>query len=712
VTAQAPLEATPKPEQPAGQSANADDGDKPGQEDGDNPGQGNDGKPSGEGTQPEPLAAEAPPPDDMLRPSGRGSVVVESVRARVSTIGQTHIGSVVINEAGQHYRVPLTDLAALHRGMPFVPPPGYADLSSALAERRILVCSGPDGCGKEMAVTCALTADKAQVVRLLPVSLTVGEMSRVIQAGAGDTDAFVIPGLDEAALRALAGPAGQPIQAAVAAGQVIVAVVTATEPNAAVHRSFNVVRLGYPDSLNVLDGYAKSRRVSQAVHDLAVKVLEQLSPPSCPATIAAILGTATSNPDRAPDELASLFGTSVSSDAIREWIGEGRPPAEVAVLAAGACLSGAPSLVVQERAHELADLLQQAEAKDQSSQLLGSVSWTSGLLRTATEKVNTHFGVQPLEIVEVADPHRPAGVIQAIWRTLDADFRSGYCDWLTELPVAPRLCWHAAYTAGVLFTVDPVLIEERVLRPWARHLQPAVRRCAGLALGAPLAIGADAAPARALANAWATNDSPSLREAAIAAYGGLLGAWDPSSAAVLKLFRIGQSAPDLQREADLAIARLMVAGAEASAGRAGVLVYLKLALADRSTRVRAFGCLPLVTEALCWSRPVCTESLAALRTEAENWAAFTGLLATAMVSPAGVRYGQHCLLALVRAVGRGAVDHDVIEDVIRGMKSSQLGLGTLPRLGSAIRRTLSTLRRSDDDTVADVATALSKQFYR
>ena len=154
---------------------------------------------------------------------------------------------------------------------------------------------------------------------------------------------------------------------------------------------------------------------------------------------------------------------------------------------------------------------------------------------------------------------------------------------------APQLRWHASYTAGVLFAADPVLIEGRILRPWAHSDQSPLRRCAGLALGAPLAAGADPTPSRALAHAWGTSGSVNLREAAITAYGGLLGAWDPISAAPLKLFRIGQTTPVLRHDADLALARLMVAGAEASAAREGVLAYLKLAVTDRGPRTESLA---------------------------------------------------------------------------------------------------------------------------
>ena len=647
----------------------------------------------------------------MLRPSARRAVVVESVQARVATVGQTHIGSVVINEAGQHYRVPLTELTALHKDMPFAPPPGFADFSPALRSRRVVLAVGPDGCGKEMAVTHALRTNGATTVKLLPADLSVSEMSRVVQAGADESDAFVLPGLDEAALRALAGPAGQPIRAAVSAGRVTVAVVTSAEPAATAQRDFGVVLLGYPDASQVLAIYARHRSVSQSAHGLAEQVLSQLRPPVCPATVTAILGEVSAHPAKTAPEIAALFNADVSDEAVRQWLSEGRPSADVATLAAGAALSGAPSLVVQEHAQDLARLLHPAEARDQTPPLLGGAIWAAGLLRTATEKVNTHFGIQALETVQVSDPHRPAEIVLAIWRSLGTQFRSCYCDWLSMLPKAPQLRWHASYTAGVLFAADPVLIEGRILRPWAHSDQSPLRRCAGLALGAPLAAGADPTPSRALAHAWGTSGSVNLREAAITAYGGLLGAWDPISAAPLKLFRIGQTTPVLRHDADLALARLMVAGAEASAAREGVLAYLKLAVTDRGTRTRVFSCLARATEALTWPRAVCMESLTALRSEPGNWDTLTALLATAMITPAGVGHAQDCLFLLVRGVARGVIDDDVAEDAIRGMKHSQRGFGTMPKLGSNIRRALSKFSRSGDDAVKHVATTLINHFF-
>jgi len=661
------------------------------------------------------LAAGEPPHEtafeEMLRPAGRRSAVVGSVRARASFVGTTHIGSVVIGEGGQQYHVPLADLVALHERTPFVAPPGYPDLLRAVTSPRITACQGPDGCGKELAATRALLASGVQAVRLLPASLSLAQMCQVVAMATQGGDACVVPSMSEAELRALAGPPGQPIRALVSAKGIVMVVMTATAIDVPRRRAFEVVSLGYPEAASVLDAYATYRSAPPQVRELAAKALSELSPPVSPAVVSAVVDAAADQPGSSPVQIARSFDAAISADALGEWIGEGRRPREVAVLAAGVTLSGTATVVVQEQANVLFRTLHPGAPEKEPALLGGSFSWPAGLLHTASESVRTHFGIQPLEIIAVTDPHRPHDVVQALWRAVGAEFRGPYCDWLGGLPAVRRLGWHAAYTAGALFAVDPVLIEAQVLRPWALSRDAGRRRCAGLALGTPVATGADPTAARMLANAWATSDSLALRHAAVAAYGGLLGAWDVASAAPLKLFLIGQSMPELRAEADRAMGSLMVAGAEAVGARSWVIGYLKLAIADRSGQIRVFGCLPSIVEALVAPDAVCAESLSALRAEPDNWASLLGLIGTAMVTSAGVADARRCLSLFVHAAANGRLDHEVIEDVIRGMRASQVPSGKVPRLGSTTRRALAALSRSGDENVKGVAISLLQRFF-
>jgi hypothetical protein len=652
--------------------------------------------------------------EDLLPPGGRRSYVVRSVQAQASFVGTTHIGSVVIGDERQHVPVPLTDLAALHAGTAFVPPPGYERLRLALREQRVIVCHGPDGCGKELAVTRALLEEGEEVVRLLPVGLDLSLTRRVIEAVSAGGGCYLLPGLDDKALRALGGIAGQSIQALAREGHVKVVVVTAAAPDAAMRRNFAVASLDYPDAARVLDSYCTDHAVVPEVRQLAADAIARLSPPVSPVVIGAILDQAAADTAQRPEDLADSFSGALTANAVHSWVTTGPRLWEVAMLAAGASIAGAPAVVAQEQAARLFDMLT-TDQPDKNVPADGGqpVVWPAGLLRTQTRQVNTHFGRHPTNVVDVAAPHQPHGVIQAAWRSLGAGFHSAYCDWLSGLASTRQLRWQAAYTAGVLFAIDPALIEGRVLRTWLHSREPAVQRCAGLALGAPVAIGTDVSGARKLAHAWATSDSRALRRAAVAAYGGLLGAWDTASAAPLKLFLIGEVTPDpgLRREADLAMARLVVSGADAVAARTTVIAYLNLAADTPSARNRAFGCLPPIVRALTWPSSVCAESFTAVRAEEENWSGLVNLLGTSLVSAAGLAPGQLTIGLFVRAVADGVVDYEVIEDVIRRMRAQQRLLGNTPRLGRAVRRALVKLSRSANDDVSDVAVGLLNKFF-
>lgn len=652
---------------------------------------------------------------DLLQPGGRHSWVVGAVRAQASFVGTTHIGSVVIGSDRndrQHVPVPLTDLAALHADAPFVPPPGYEELKKVLRGQRVVVCHGPDGCGKELAVTRALQEVGEEVIHLLPVSLDVSLTRRVIEVAAAAGGAYVLPGLDEKALHALAGIAGQSIQELAREGHVKVVVVTAATPGTAVRRNFAVASLDYPDAAQVLDSYCTDRAMAPEARQLASDAITMLGPPVGPVVITAVLDQA-ANSKQSAEELAGTFSGALTANAVQSWV-TGRLPAEIAMLVAGASLPGVSVVVAQEQALKLRDMLTAGQPDNGTlSDAAQPAVWPAGLLRTRTFQLNTHFGRQPLDVIDIAAPHQPHGVIQAAWRSLGAGFHGAYCDWLAGLPGIRQLRWHAAYTAGVLFAIDPVIIEGRVLRTWLHSRDPAVQRCAGLALGAPIAIGADSTGARKLAHAWATNNSREMRRAAVAAYGGLLGAWDTASAAPLKLFLIGQVTPDpgLRGEADLAMARLVVAGADSVAARSTVIAYLRMAAETSSTRDRAYGCLPLIIRLLNAPSSVCAESFAALREEEENWTVLIGLLGSALVSGVGREAGQLSLGLFVRAAADGALEYEVIEDVIRGMRAQQRRLGNAPRLGGAVRRTLVMLSRSTDLSVRDIALGLLNKFF-
>ncbi|MGH3263529.1 MAG: hypothetical protein ACRDNS_16215, partial [Trebonia sp.] len=405
--------------------------------------------------------------EERLQPGGPRPWVVSAVRAQASFIGTTHIGSVVIGGGRQDIPVPLTDLIALHARSAFVPPPGYEALRSALRERRVVFCHGPDGCGKELAVTRALADAGETVVRLLPIGLEPAQTRQVIEAAAEGGGSYVLPGPDDTALRALSGVAGQSIRALASEGRVKVVVVTAAAPGPTATRNFTVADLDYPDTARVLDAYCADRGVEPRVRQLAADAVARLAVPLSPVVVAAVVDQAQADPGQDPEELAGSFSGALTSNAVQSWVTAGPRPQDIAMLAAGASLPGAADLVAQEQAVKLRALLLTDQPDNDTQTRAGPLAaWPAGLLYTRTRRQNTHFGLQPLSVVDVAAPHQPHELIQSVWRVMDGGFRSAYCDWLHDLAAARQLRWRAAYTAGVLFAIDPMVIEGRVLSPW------------------------------------------------------------------------------------------------------------------------------------------------------------------------------------------------------------------------------------------------------
>jgi hypothetical protein len=648
---------------------------------------------------------------DMLRPAGRASAVVGSVRARTSFVGTTNIGSVVIEAAHRGLRVPLTDLLALHATGPFVPPPGYDELVTALASSRVIVCHGPSGCGKERAVTRALLKTGAESVKLVPGALSLLETAQVVESLAKDGGGCVLQLDGQAALRSLAGSAGQSIRAVAASGRLTVVVLSAVPPPDAARRDLASVELAYPDQDATTKAYLTAVSAPEQVVRGVAEVLARIHSQIGPADVSMIVSDVAANPGIEADDVAASFDASVPAAAVSQWLDEGRLPREVAAFAAGVALSGASSVVVQDQADVLADALEEGDPP-QSELVRGMSPWPSGFLQTRRDRIPTHFGVQELEVVAVDPHHRPQDLVQALWAVLGPKFRSNFGDWLLTLPDSPGLGWHAAYTAGALFAADPVLVEAQVLRPWAKSVKAPLRRCAGVALGTPIAMGADPSASRALAHSWASSSSPHLQHAAVSAYGGLLGAWDAPSAAPLKLFRIGQVNLALRREADWGLASLIVAGREASSSRSWTLGYLKLVSGDPFLQPRVFGCLPRIAAALVAPNAVCVESLSALRGESEAWSTLHELLGTALVTPAGVAAGRDSIELVITAVARDHVEIEVAEELVRGMRGMQRQRGTVGKLGTVLRRSLAAVGRSGNDEEKAVATALMTRFFQ
>jgi hypothetical protein len=324
--------------------------------------------------------------------------------------------------------------------------------------------------------------------------------------------------------------------------------------------------------------------------------------------------------------------------------------------------------------------------------------------------------MQEVEVVEICPPHRREWLFAQLWERLGADFRTAYIGWLRELAGNPsaRVRSGAAVTAGMLFAKEPTTAERELLRPWALDGRVALCECAGLAIGIPVLLGHDPAPSRALAYAWSEpRNGAKRRRAAIAAYGGPLGAWDSGSAAPAHLWQIPgelrERAPEeddvrlaseralLRRAADNALAGLVAADAQAGQVRATVIGLLAAQAEERQERRRAFELLPKIVHRLTRGDELARASLSALLGDAElaSFSELTALLARAFDVPLGSASARAALLVLLDALGADRINQEVVNTVIRAMKAGARP-GRLSKLGQQLERVLSVERRYDN----------------
>jgi hypothetical protein len=651
--------------------------------------------------------------DDLRGTDPRAASFAPNLRSRSAFLGTNHIGTVVVQaENNSRLQVLVTELEALHAEGPFVTPPGYEDLTQAVTRRRVVVCAGPAGSGRDRAVTRALLETGHQRIRMLPPNLDTGQVAPAIKGVAEQADACVVHATD-AALQTLMGKAGDPVRSMVAAGQATVVVVTSAAIDPAVRRTSVTVELTAPDAAAVVGRYATELKADDNAATLMHDAVAALRTPPGPAVVAAIADEVLRDPGRDAGTVAALFDSSAAVEALGEWMAaESRSARDVAALAAAVTLFGRPARVVHHHAEALREVLEEGRlTTEPAAPRYRRSPWPDEFVRTASGVVGTHFGRHTTQVVQIRAPYQPHDLAHAMWETLGEEFRIGFGRWLFALPAEPGVRFDAAYTAGVLFAFDPVAIENHILRPWALDEDWAFRWCAGVALGAPFAIAADPAGARQLAHHWSAVGNERLQEVAVTAYAGPLGVWDVASTASSKLVEIGYRTPELRELADEALAQLVVAGTGAVESRYLVLSTLRLMAQDRNEQERVFGCLPRIVTALTADKPLCRESRTAIQDEPESWAALTGLVCEALVTPRGLSRGVECIEVVVRAIASGDVEHDFAERLVRGLKTASRANGTLPRLGTALRRVLVAFRRTGRKEERAVADALLDRFF-
>lgn len=554
----------------------------------------------------------------------------------------------------------------------FVEPGSFERLIECVQSERVVLLIGV-GCGKRTAAEAALLRTGHTPVLQLPADVPArGLVDGIKRACAKEPRAgVVIESVDPEMLAALAGFELRRLKSALPAGACVVLTTgsrRAELPSTGIGAP--IVECAAPDLGEVI-ARASAGGVREEVVSLALGAMALLDGQvGSPETALALLDVAAREASLSPAEVAGVFAGTATAETLNGWLATGQSAEHVASLTAGAALEGAVIGEVDDAAARLAKLLAGETEEDASAPKtpkafkVANRGWPADVLTVTRRPLSTHFGRHETEVVEVRSPHTREQIISHLWESLGSDYRGPFARWLRELPAAggEQLGFGAAVTAGIIFARDPITAETELLRRWALDDELYLHACAGLALGVPVAIGADPAAARALVRAWGSSDNLCLRHVAVLAYGGLLGAWDPGSAAPSHLWRIAAETPALRRSADISLAALTAAGASASRARATVLGVLCAQAALRRPPVRAFELLPLIVEHLTARETVARESLTALLGEQErdSLTALTGLLAQALLMAQGYESGCAVLQRLLEAMAESRVDEETV----------------------------------------------------
>jgi hypothetical protein len=646
--------------------------------------------------------------------------VVHGSTAKNMFLGPLYVGTFVAG-GGTHNFPPIHNLTAWAERIEqtFVPPASFERLLNALERDHLALLVGPE-CGKGASALVALRRRGHDPILQLAADVPSRDLVGSIEAVVRDHEraGILIESLDARTLADLAGYGVRRVQATLGDG--VALVVTAVEQEDAFAAQLSPIAADAPPPDAVVEALAAARG-EPAVGERAVAAIDLMSPPIPPQVATNLFETAASDALLSPEQLAARFECRASDSVLARWLDSGPSLTQLAAVVAAAALDGAPTAEVDVAEAVLTHAFTRAAGGAESGQDTPIAfrrvdhGWPPGVVERRQEVFTTHFGRQPTEVISLRAPYDRQRVLSYLWREVSHGFRRPFLDWLHELAHHDRwiLQSAAAVTAGTLFIDEPLVVERELLRPWARADRPDVRACAALALGVPVALGHDSTAARALTRSMGSGADLRRRHVAVMAYGGLLGAWDASSAAPSHLWRIGNETPHLARRADAALAALMVAGEDASRVRATVLGVLVAEAGERRLPTRVERLLPRICRALTSRNREARASLAALLdAEEQSRRLLARLFVRVLTAPRGaVGGGRAAIQVLLRAVADGRVDRDVLLDLIREMKAATTSDAELARLGAVLERVLRLEAANRAASTGEIASMALLAFF-
>jgi hypothetical protein len=633
------------------------------------------------------------------------------IDSQLSIAGDLNIG------ATERETVPVADVTGSIEAAEktYVEPEYHQCLSDALIEPKVIVLVGA-ACGKRTTAQVALRQKKHNPILQLPSDMAIRRLVGGIEkVGAkSPSSGIVVEAIDPKTLVALTNFEVHRLAELLTKGVRVVLTATSLHGVPQQLDGVTIIHCSVPSPSGVIRRAGRDADATQRAIE-AIELLEgRCWSPSDALALLDCAGDAT----QSPEDLARAFDGNAACVVLDEWLSTDRSAKHVACLVAAATLDGEPSVDVDAAAATLAE----AFAADQEELSEGTKTfrvadrgWPEGLVEITHTPTGTHFGYHEVEAIRVCPPHSRSQIIKYLWHRLGADFRRPFTEWLKGLAAHPnpRIRTGAAVTAGILFTIDPVIAERDLMKPWGLDKRFSSRLCAAIALGTPIATDADPAGARALAQVWSTSSSLQLRHVAVLAYGGLLGAWDPASAAPAHLWRIATESPELTRSANVSIASLMTAGASAARIRASVLGMLAAQAAIDRVPSRVYILLPLIIRHLTAGGELSSDSLKALVSQPEEAATLTTLgtlLANTFIAPPGYDHAKRALDSLLHGVADGHIEQGAALAILAAMRDAARRVDKLNALDARLRRALSTTAREHDES-ADAARAVLEAIF-
>ncbi|QNE22418.1 hypothetical protein F1D05_36625 [Kribbella qitaiheensis] len=640
------------------------------------------------------------------------------VRARNALLGNNFNGPVYFSDQSGDETTSVERTAHAHSLTE-----GYADSPmlkeirhAVLAEDAFIAVFGKPGLGKKSACLVALADRADSPIFELSGDSSWREIARSIKQVKEVKPAacFLIGNVDAGSLADLNDHLLLAIEQALAQGGKSCLLITVQGPASAQNRSgLTTVEGVAPNLADLAEAFILSNLDAAEVTERAGRLMESIGSAGYGA-LEAIVDTIRRHPEATDEQLSDLVSERDVSLTFDDWQIQSRSPLQIAMLACIATGEGTPRAELERQGRLLAGyLVKDADQTAPVPMRAASDPDLEPVVQLLPRRFATHFGWQVEDVYQLREPLEVTAVVQYLWSHLGAEFRAGYLRWLRRIASSSEaeLRMGAAIAAGALLVIEPRFTERELIRWWALSGKRHLLLAAAIAVGVPTALNESNSVGRKLVNSWIGDENESLLHCAVLAYGGPLGAWDISSAAPVRLWRLGLDKPKLEPLCNESLAGLCVAGPDAVQIRYAVLSLLVEQMPKKASIARrALTVFAAVVETMTDGRSN-EESLRSLLDGGEEPAldAFALLLSKSWSMPRAARTGSFILHSLIESAETQVIDYSHIADLVRRAKRWAKDGGTITQLGAGLRAALLRECRSCEEH--STAWRLTQQFF-